>query len=126
MQRRRGGLVNASSSAHKSTGRRRFSRWWIWGPVLLASLLAGAWLGLRYSSHGKRAELAAGYVAHVMCSCRHVGQRDMASCRTDLEPGTEIVRIEEDVARQTIIARVPLLATRRARFEGVYGCTLLP
>jgi hypothetical protein len=50
----------------------------------------------------------------------------MASCRTDLEPGTEIVRIEDVEARKTVIARVPLLATRRARFEDGYGCTLLP
>ena len=118
--------MNASSTTPKSPGRRQFSRWWVWGPVLLASLLAGAWLGLRYTSTGTRAELAAGYVAHVTCSCRYVGLRDMASCRTDLEPGSEIVRIEEDLARKTIIARVPLLATRRARFDGAYGCTLLP
>lgn len=115
--------MSASRTAPKTA---RFRRWWVWGPVLLASLLAGAWLGLRYSSYGKRAELAAGYTAHVICSCRHVGLRDMASCRTDLEPGTEIVRIEDDEARQTIIARVPFLATRKARFDGVYGCTLLP
>jgi hypothetical protein len=110
----------------KTAKPRRFRRWLIWGPVLLASLLAGAWLGLRHSGYGKRADLAAGYTAHIICSCRYVGLRDMASCRTDLEPGTEIVRIEDVEARKTVIARVPLLATRRARFEDGYGCTLLP
>ena len=118
--------MNARSSVPKSPGRRLFSNWWIWGPVLLASLLTGAWLGLPYTSMGKRANLAAGYVAHVVCSCRHVGLRDLASCRTDLEPGTQMVKIEEDIVRKTIIARVPLLAARRARFDGVYGCSLLP
>ena len=122
--------MNASSTRGKDVGTKRFSRWWIWGPVLLASLLAsllaGAWLGLKYTATGKRADMAAGYVAHVTCSCRFVGNRDMASCLNDREPGTEIVRIEEDLARQTIIARVPLLAVRRARYEGDFGCTLLP
>jgi hypothetical protein len=98
----------------------------VWGPVLLASLLAGAWLGLKYTATGKRADIAAGYVARITCACRYIGNRDLASCARDREPGTEIVRIEEDLARQTIIARVPLLATRRARFEPEFGCTLLP
>lgn len=118
--------MNASDTRGKRPGRRRFRRWWVWGPVLLLSLLAGAWLGLKYTSTGKRAGVAAGYVAHVTCSCRFVGNRDMASCLTDREPGTEIVRVEEDLARQTIIARVPLLAVRRARYEPEFGCTLLP
>jgi hypothetical protein len=94
--------------------------------VLLASLLAGAWLGLKYTATGKRAEIGAAYVARITCACRYIGNRDPASCQADREPGTEIVRIEEDRTRQTIIARVPLLATRRARYTPEFGCTLLP
>lgn len=102
----------------------RRRRWLIWAPVLLACALAGAWLGLRYSTTGRQAQLATGYIAHVVCSCRYVGGRDMASCETDREPGTEVVRISEDVAARTITARVPLLASRTARFDPEYGCSL--
>lgn len=99
-------------------------RWLIWAPVLALCLLAGAWLGLRYSSTGQQAQLAAGYIAHVTCSCRFVGGRDMASCDTDREPGTEVVQVSEDSANRTITAKVPLLSRRIARFDPEYGCTL--
>jgi hypothetical protein len=99
-------------------------RWLIWAPVLLLCLLAGAWLGLKNSTTGRQAALATGYVAHVTCSCRYVGGRDMASCDTDREPGTEIVVVEDDTANRTITARVSLLAKRTARFDPEYGCTL--
>lgn len=99
-------------------------RWLIWAPVLALCLLAGAWLGLRYSDTGRQAALAAGYIAHVTCSCRFVGGRDMASCDTDREPGTEVVQVSEDNANRTITAKVPLLSRRTARFDPEYGCTL--
>jgi len=101
-------------------------RWLLWVPVLLLTLAAGGWLGLKYSTTGKRAALATGYIAHVVCSCRYVGGRDMASCETDREPGTEIVQIEDDVAKRTVTARVPLLSSRTARFDPEYGCALDP
>ena len=102
----------------------RFRRWWVWGPVLLLCLLAGAWLGVRHSDTGKQADVAAGYVAHVVCSCRFVGNRDMASCQTDFEPGMEIVKVIENAEKRSITASVPLLAKRTATFDPEYGCTL--
>lgn len=102
----------------------RRRRWLIWGPVLALCLAAGAWLGLRYSTTGKQAELAAGYVAHVTCSCRFIGRRDMASCDTDREPGTEIVQVSEDNKERSITATVPFLARRTATFDPEYGCSL--
>jgi hypothetical protein len=104
--------------------RKRFRRWWLWAPALLLCLLAGAWFGLKSSSTGQRAELGAGYIAHVVCSCRYVGNRDMASCKPDCEPGTEIVSVEDDTAKRRITASVPLLAKRSAQFDPEYGCTL--
>jgi len=123
--------MNASASTDPATAegtdpdapRRRF-RWLVWGPVLLLTLLAGGWLGLKYSDTGKRAGLGAGYIAHVVCSCRYVGNRDMASCKTDFEPGTEIVAVEDDVEKRRITASVPLLARRTARYDPEYGCML--
>ncbi|WP_310474696.1 hypothetical protein [Sandarakinorhabdus sp.] len=102
----------------------RARRWLIWAPLLLLCLAAGSWLGLRYSTTGRQAGLATGYIAHVTCSCRYVGGRDMASCNTDREPGTEIVEVVDDTEARTITARVPLLAKRTARFDPEYGCTL--
>lgn len=99
-------------------------RWLVWAPVLLLTLAAGGWLGLRYSTTGRQAALATGYIAHVVCSCRYVGGRDMASCETDREPGTEIVTVEDDTTNRTVTARVPLLSSRTARFDPEYGCTL--
>lgn len=99
-------------------------RWYVWGPLLLLVLLAGAWFAVRASEQGKQAAVGAGYIAHVICSCRYVGERDMASCRTDFEPGTEIVRIEDDVEARRITAWVPLLASRAATYDPEYGCAL--
>jgi hypothetical protein len=122
-------LASDTSSADQppgpSSGEPR-RRWLIWAPVLILCAAVGAWLGLRYSSTGRQAQLAAGYVAHVTCSCRFVGGRAVASCDTDREPGTEVVQVSEDSAKRTITAKVPLLASRTARFDPEYGCTLDP
>jgi hypothetical protein len=92
--------------------------------VLLLCMAAGAWFGLRASTTGRQAALATGYIAQVTCSCRFVSGRDMASCDTDREPGTEVVTVEEDSAKRTITASVPLLSRRTSRFDPEYGCTL--
>ena len=99
-------------------------RWLVWGPVIAIVLLAAAWAAVKLTTPGKRAELAAGYIAHVVCSCRYVGNRDMASCKTDFEPGTEIVGVKDDTARRAITASVPLLASRTATYDPEYGCAL--
>ena len=114
-----------ASTAMNGDGSRRTSlrRWWFW-LLLFLCLLAGAWLGLKYSSTGKRAEVAAGYMAHVACSCRYVGNRDMPSCDTDREPGMDIVKVVDDTAKRSVTASVPLLARRTATFDPEYGCTL--
>ena len=114
------GLADGGSSGSS----RRAGRRWLLLLPLLATLLAGGWLGLKYSSTGKRAGVGAGYVAHVVCSCRYVGNRDMASCMTDLEPGMEIVRATEDSQRRRITASVPLLASRTATYDPEFGCAL--
>ncbi len=79
---------------------------------------------LKQSRLGRRADLASGYVAHVVCSCRYVGNRDMMSCATDFEPGMEIVHVSDDTAARRITAWVPLLAKHTATYHGEYGCAL--
>ena len=117
----------ASDTSHPATPSRPkalWRRWLIWVPLLLLCLVAGGWLGLKYSTTGRQAALATGYIAQVTCSCRFVSGRDMASCDTDREPGTEVVQVEEDSANRTITAKVPLLSKRISRFDPEYGCTL--
>lgn len=114
--------MNASTATDPDRPSRR--RWWLWAPVILVLVALAAWGLLKTTTTGKRADLAAGYIAHVVCSCRYVGNRDMASCRTDFEPGTEIVRVADDTDARTVTASVPLLARRTARFDPEYGCTL--
>lgn len=99
-------------------------RWWIWVPVAVLLVLAAVWGGVKFTGTGKQAEIATGYVAHVVCSCRYVGGRDMASCATDFEPGMEIVEVEDDPERRRVTASVPLLANRTAVFDPEHGCAL--
>jgi hypothetical protein len=99
-------------------------RWYVWGPVLLAAIALAVLFAVKQSATGRRAELATGYIAHVVCSCRYVGNRDMASCQTDFEPGTEIVDVKDDTEKRSVTASVPLLSKRTARYDPEYGCTL--
>jgi hypothetical protein len=99
------------------------SRWTKIGAavVIAAGLLL---LGLRAGPVGARAEVAVGYGARVACACRYLGLRSLDSCRTDFEPGMEMVRLSEDRAAKRITAAVPLIAARSARYAPEYGCTL--
>jgi hypothetical protein len=119
--------MNASTGTAEAGGKPGPSPWlrgYVWGPVLLAGLALAALFVIKHSATGRRAELATGYIAHVVCSCRYVGNRDMASCQTDFEPGTEIVDVKDDTDKRIITASVPLLSKRDARYDPEYGCTL--
>lgn len=96
--------------------------WWLAGLLGLLVVALGALAWVRQSDYGLQAKVATGYVARVVCSCRYVGNRDMASCLTDFEPGMEIVRVEDDPAAKRVTAWVPLLDKRSARFTPGYGC----
>ncbi len=100
--------------------------WWLifLGTIAIVAVAGGAWL--KQSHFGRRADLAAGYVAHVVCSCRYVGNRDMKSCATDFEPGMEIVKMSDDPAAKRITAWVPLLAKHTATYSPEFGCALDP
>lgn len=97
--------------------------WWLLAG-LVAVVPAGGDAWLRLGPQGRQADVAAGYVAHVVCSCRYVGCRDMASCATDFEPGMEIVPMSDDPAarRVTRLGPGPAEAQRTPCRAGV-GCT---
>ncbi len=67
-------------------------------------------------------QLGVGYGARVACGCRFIGNRPLASCAADFEPGMEAIRLSEDAAARSVTASVPLLASRTARFDPVLGC----
>ena len=71
-----------------------------------------------------QAEVRASYAARIGCSCRYVQGRDLDSCKSDFEPGMEIVSVADDVETRTVTGSVPLLASRSARLEGDSGCVL--
>lgn len=94
------------------------------GATALLALALVAFPLVAHGPLGRRAEVAAGYSARVVCACRYVAGRPLASCLTDLEPGTEIARVTDDPATRRVTARVPLLARASATADGVYGCRL--
>ena len=67
-------------------------------------------------------ELGVGYGARVACGCRYIGNRSLADCKKDFEPGMEAIRLSEDPKTKTITALVPLIASRSVRFDLVLGC----
>ena len=88
--------------------------------VLVAALALGGWLYVR--SLRPQLELGVGYAARVACGCRHIGNRPLASCYKDFEPGMEQIRLSEDAGARTVTAYVPLIARRTVRYDPVLGC----
>ncbi len=102
------------------------NRWKLIGGVFLALVvLALVWLAFNFSSLKGRAQLATAYSAHVVCSCRYIAGRDMKSCISDLEPGTEIVNLSDDPVHKRIYASVPILASAAAERRDKFGCIVL-
>jgi hypothetical protein len=96
------------------------SRWRLWLFVALALIAALAiWY---YPSLKAQAEVGSSYAARIGCSCRYVQGRDLDSCKTDFEPGMEIISVSDDPETQTVTGSVPLLASRSARFADASGC----
>lgn len=67
-------------------------------------------------------ELGVGYGARVACGCRYIGNRPLADCRKDFEPGMELIQLSEDAATKTVRASVPLIASRRVKYDKILGC----
>jgi len=91
--------------------------------VLLILLIAAVAYAMRMKP---TVELGVGYGAHVVCSCRYIGGRDMQSCYNDYEPGMEMISVSDDEEEKRVTASVPLLASRSAQFREGLGCVLEP
>jgi hypothetical protein len=83
-------------------------------------LLAGALYG--YRRLAAQASIGAGYVAKEVCSCVFVGGRGLESCRADVPPSMD--RVEAELLPDGVRGFVTGLASRVARFEPGFGCTL--
>lgn len=86
---------------------------------MAAALIAAALYAWRLRP---QLELGVGYAARVGCACRYIGNRPLASCYKDFEPGMELIGLSDNPAERSVTARVPLLASRTARFDPLLGC----
>ena len=70
------------------------------------------------------AEVATAYGAKMVCSCLHVAERDMASCRNDFTSDFDAVKFSDDgrVTRASVLGG-PVKSD--AAFEPGLGCTLV-
>ena len=99
-------------------------RWRVWlAGRALAVVAGGLWFSTPIMGY---ARTGASYAAHVGCSCRHIGGRTLASCRTDFEPGMGVIMLSEDAEARRVTARFPLLATETATYRAGQGCVLEP
>ncbi len=92
--------------------------------ALLLTILFGAVLAVGVYAWRQKPllELGVGYGARVACGCRYIGNRPLADCRKDFEPGMELIQLSEDAATKTVKASVPLIASRSVRFDPILGC----
>ncbi|MFC3099797.1 hypothetical protein [Altererythrobacter lauratis] len=95
---------------------------WVLGALLVAGLAAWQW----GEPVRAQAEVATAYGARTACSCRHLGGRDLASCKGDFLPGMEAVFLSEDADAKSVTARVPLVASATAQYREGFGCVLEP
>lgn len=117
--------LTSSAKPGTSTHHKRRSRALLWATLaILAALLVAAALYAR--AMRPQLELGTGYAARVACACRYIGNRPLAQCYKDFEPGMEMIRLSENAAENSVTASVPLLASRTARFDPLLGCQPQP
>lgn len=71
-----------------------------------------------------QAEAGAAYGARIGCSCRYVQGRSIESCEEDMEPGMEMVMLDDRPTDRSVTGTVPLMASRTARLRPGFGCML--
>lgn len=90
--------------------------------ALGAALLLLGVGGFYYARLRGMAAIGAGYVAKEVCSCVFVGGRSFDSCRPDVPESMD--RVQAELLPDGVHAFVTGLASRVARFEPGFGCTL--
>ncbi len=113
--------ATSPTPAKEPTSRKKIAAYLALALLLMAIL----WLAFNFSSIRAKAQLGVAYGAHIACSCRYIAGRDMKSCQSDMEPGTEMVTLTDDPAHKRVTASVPLLASAVAERRGKFGCLQL-
>ncbi len=116
-------MATATSTPRSKAPEPRFKRLKI--VVAVIAFCAALWLLWNWNSIKGQARVGAAYGAHVICSCRYIEDRDMASCETDKEKGMEMVRLSDDPENKRVYASVPFLAEAVAERRGAFGCVQL-
>jgi hypothetical protein len=95
----------------------------LWSALGVLALVLGlaVWKGPRLYAD---AVTGASFGARVACSCRYIEGRPLASCKSDFEPGMDLVMLSEDSAAKSVTARFPLLASQTATYQAGAGCVL--
>ncbi|MXO70579.1 hypothetical protein [Alteraurantiacibacter buctensis] len=114
-------MATAKTGSRNGPSRRRTS--WL-SLLLLAVAVVGAAYWMWREPIDGYAVAGTSYGAHMMCSCRYIGGRDMGSCKADFEPGMQAVFISEDEDERSVTAWVPLVSAQTARYREGYGCVL--
>jgi hypothetical protein len=109
----------ATAKQNPSPVRSRRSRIWLLAGLALAALVALFWGTL-----AGYAQTGAAYGAHVGCSCRFAGGRELDDCRKDFEPGMELVSLSEDAEAKSVTARFALIHSETATYREGQGCVL--
>lgn len=94
--------------------------------IVVGLLIAGAGLTWQFWLKGQvaYAEVATAYGAKMVCSCLHVAEREMASCRNDFTVDVGAVTFSDD-GRVTTASVLGGIVKAKARFEPGLGCTLV-
>lgn len=87
---------------------------------VIAILVWQFWL----KDQAEYAKIATAYSAKMVCSCRFVADREMASCKRDFTDDMSSVSFSEsdDTIRASVLGGY---VTAEARFEPGLGCTLV-
>jgi hypothetical protein len=92
--------------------------------LVAAAISAGAFWQFYLKEQHAFAQLATAYSAKMVCSCRFVAEREMASCLGDFTDDISQLTITEN--DHTITSKAPLgLSKDMATFEPGLGCTLV-
>ncbi len=91
--------------------------------VLLLAVVGG--LAYGYQSFAPLANTGTGLVAHQMCSCVHVSNRELDVCLDDRWPDMKTVMAEPvEVNGAPGMEATSIFGTRIAIYEPGFGCTL--
>jgi hypothetical protein len=94
------------------------------GVVLAFAVLAGVVWQVWLEEQVAFARAGTAYAAKQVCSCRHIGERDLTSCKGDFTVDLSPFTFEEDGERVRVSVLGGLVKAE-AKFEDGLGCALV-